>query len=134
MLTISPIPRLKSYFSLTGRSSGSSSATASRKPSETGLSSSAKIGVGLGVPLGIIMAAFIVFLFKRYWRSTAQSRGRYVAAQPTHPDEGGLQNEKGDAVGVGVARRPELHGEHLPPAAKELEGEGHPTKTEPVAM
>ena len=66
----------------------------------------------------------------------AQSRGShlgYVAPQdsnPTHPDEGGLQDAKGGTVDWGVAptgnRRPELHGEHLPLAAKELDGEGHP--------
>ena len=128
----------KSYISLTGCNSKSPLATTSRKPSETGLSPSTKIGVGLGVPLGIIVAAFIVFLLNRYGRNVAQSWGRhmgYTAAQgsyPTHPDEGELQDEKGGTAGTGVVpawdRRPELHGEHLPPTAKELDGEEHPTK------
>ncbi|KAL9063257.1 MAG: hypothetical protein Q9161_009561 [Pseudevernia consocians] len=60
----------------------------SRPPSSGSLATSTKIGIGLGVPLGVIIVAIIAFLCMRHIRHKKQSRLRHsgnIAAAGVYP-------------------------------------------------
>ncbi|CAF9920567.1 MAG: hypothetical protein ALECFALPRED_001568 [Alectoria fallacina] len=104
----------------------SSSATAS-----PGLDPSAKIGIGLGVPLGLIVLATIGFLTLRYRRHKQVSRLRHqsnIAAGGLSPAE---QKGKKDVTDVENSNEPqgpennhvhEIQGTAIPAYSRELAG------------
>ena len=68
---VAPPGPIKTSASVTASgSSGSPSSPGSHQgPESTGLSSAAKVGIGLGVPLGVLLCAIIAFFLLRYYRS-----------------------------------------------------------------
>ncbi|KAL2043822.1 hypothetical protein N7G274_003342 [Stereocaulon virgatum] len=102
----------------------------------SGLSSSTKTGIGVGVPLGVIILLLIGVLVFHYWRnrqdSSAKNHGDTPAAGTNTADDGGEAGVAARGKGVGVkdlehdtqvgadtdlAR--EVHGEELPAYSKE---------------
>lgn len=101
----------------------------------SGLSSTAKLGIGLGVPFGSLVVGIIAFLTFRYGKHKANSRLRHhgnVAAAGLYPaidDKAASSrfNDKDTAniydVEKGTAHdMHELHGQEVPPYSGELVG------------
>ena len=117
-------------------SSSAAATTTSPSSSSSGLDQSAKIGIGLGVPLGLLITAIFAYMVYRYSRNKKISRGRHVgniAAAGLYPAADNADAEKLDAVAVqakdddnhgvsSVSGKGELHGDHIPPYTRELEG------------
>ncbi|KAL8808748.1 MAG: hypothetical protein Q9200_004059 [Gallowayella weberi] len=119
-------------------SASSKSAAAASPPSSSGLSTFAKIGIGVGVPLGVICIAGLAFYFGRYGR-------KHMTSRAGHGGRGGGSKQSilkrmggGGAGGGGMdekaeldapensAGNAELHGDSFPPYSPELDGNSHP--------
>jgi len=123
-------------------SSATPSATTS--PVSSGLTASAKVGIGLGVPLGVIVCNAVGSLIFRYLRHKQSSRLRHhgnVAAAGLYPavDEsahaagssGGVKELKNDGGNGGEEKGPhEMQGEEVPAYSRELPGSPGPARSE----
>ncbi len=127
-------PSSSPIFSSTSITAAPSTQTS--PPATGGVSQSAKIVVGLGVPLAIILLALIVYALYRYHRTRQKSRGSHaanIAITEPNPAVDNAVQEKKRFVHAGavqprykdddpVSEGRELHGQHIPPYSRELEG------------
>lgn len=98
-------------------------------PATTGLSSPAKIGIGVGVSLGvvfsaIIVAGFVLFQRRRKRRSKAINEGNGGGAEKSGTNDEPKAQEldgDGDDAGIGPGVR-ELDAIESPPNSRELMG------------
>ena len=108
--------------------SGTSGApiSAGGEPTTTGLDQSAKIGIGLGVPLGVIIIAIAAYVAYHFGRKRAISQQRNVTAEKMNSavDDTGKAKEGIDTeimrTGNGL-KRGELHEDHVLLYLRELE-------------
>ena len=139
----STISTAKASSSTSSAAKSSSSTTSAAKPSSTVASqshvSSAKIGVGVGVPLGIVSIGLIGFLIWRHLRYKNESRlrhhgiiaaaglypvneeGENTAGQTDHRDMTDAGNES-DTQGLEKNNVHEIQGTEIPAYSKELIG------------
>lgn len=120
-------------------SSTSAPETRANSSAASGLSFSAKVGIGLGVPLGVIILAIFGFFVLRHQRNRQSRLGgpeNAAAATATHPanDEQGKRLGPGEAGGNLTTPRShdrphglnqnahEIHEPDLPPYSREAPG------------
>ena len=97
-----------------------------------GISRSAKLGIGIGVPLGVIFLAFIGYILLRRGRHKRNLRGgtvdNAVAEQKQTVDGEVVQVQQEDDNPVHPW--PELHGQSIAQNPRELEGSPGPARKE----
>ena len=112
---------LSSRVAVVEGSSSKSSSSPSSTPPSSGLGSSAKIGIGLGVPLGLLICAILGFLGFRYKgklkrSSKAQTSERAAAVGPDPHEDSSIR--------LGIQSTPEMEGIHRP-GEMDACGDGH---------
>ena len=126
-------------FDLVGATSSSKSTSSASTTSFTsspsaGLGHSAKLGIGLGVSLGIIFLASVGYVSYRYFRRTRKGRLATeepisAAAEKEGPNGEEYMRPGYDGLGP-TSRMSELHGESVPNSPRELEGSPKDTRKE----
>ena len=123
---------LQSQTSIRSSTTDSSPSTTSVVPAASssapphGLSTAAKVGVGLGVPLGIIILAIIGFVILRqqkFRKISHVEQHENTAAARLYPNEGYIDNA-GSGGGTLEIKHGlhEIHGTEVPAHSRELEG------------
>ena len=98
----------------------------STKPANNGISTPAKIGIGIGVPVGVVLLCLIAYLIGRHGRHGTGGRTRPIRDTGENAE---LEDNKGAISAIqelGTSKRsskkPELQGDHIPSYSRELEG------------
>ncbi|KAG7006628.1 tripeptidyl-peptidase SED1 [Physcia stellaris] len=97
------------------------------KPASSGLSDSAKGGIAGGI-IAVLVICLAIFIFGRYRRQLQRRKQQGIAEQAWYSQQAKSGVASNDAEAVVKEKRgssdsrPELHGEHVPPYSRELEG------------